>query len=64
MVIKSARAASVVHGEHQAGHLSWARATRVLAEDDRGRRASRRQSDHAVIVALREVGVEPPAEFW
>ena len=35
----------------------------VLAEDDRGRRAGRRELDDAEVVAGGEVGVEPPAEI-
>jgi hypothetical protein len=35
----------------------------VLAEDDRGCRAGRRELDDAVVVAGGEVGVEPPAQI-
>src|SRR5215469_7298172 len=34
----------------------------VLAEDDRARRARRRELDHAVIVAGGKVGIEPPTQ--
>jgi hypothetical protein len=35
----------------------------VLAEDDRGRRAGRRELDDAEVVAGGEVSVEPPAQL-